>query len=92
VTKRFAIVSVAIAWLLLCKPWFFDRQVIPWDSKDQFYPFARFISQSIRSGDSPFWNPYVYAGYPMASDPQSLMFSPIAVALMLIPASIGTHR
>lgn len=71
-------------WLVLCKPWLLDHRVIPWDSKDQFYPFARFISESIRSGQLPFWNPYVYAGYPMVSDPQSLMFSPLAAGMMLI--------
>ena len=79
-----ALVVLIIGWFILCKPWFIERRVIPWDSPDVFYSFARFASQSIRSGQSPFWNPYVYGGYPMASDPQSMIFSPVAVILMLL--------
>lgn len=89
--KKSAVVILIIGWFILCKPWFFDHKTVPWDSKDQFYPFAHFVSQSIRSGESPFWNPYVYAGYPMASDPQSLMFSPIALGLFLIPSHLSIH-
>jgi Bacterial membrane protein YfhO len=91
VTKKAAVAILVVGWLILCKPWFLDHRVVPWDSKDVFYPFAHFVSESIHSGDSPFWNPYVYAGYPMASDPQSQMFSPIALALMLIPAHPSYH-
>jgi hypothetical protein len=82
-TKKQAILVLILGWLILCKPWFVNHRVVPWDSKDVFYPFARFISQSIRAGQSPFWNPYVYGGYPMASDPQSMMFSPLGLILML---------
>ena len=48
-----------------------------------FYPFASFVSHSIHSGQSPFWNPYVFSGFPMISDPQSMMFSPVSLGLIL---------
>lgn len=82
-TKGWAIAILVLGWFILCKPWIIDHRAIPWDNKDVFYPFASFISNSIRSGQSPFWNPYVYGGYPMISDPQSMMFSPVSLVLML---------
>ena len=82
---------LAAGWLVLCRPWFMGGLIIPWDSKDQFYPFLHFVAESLRNGDSPFWNPYIYGGYPMVSDPQSMMFSPLALALALIPARMTPH-
>ena len=61
--------------------------VVPWDSKNQFYAFFRFLSATMRSGDWPLWNPYHYGGHPSVADPQSLVFSPVFVAWgMLDPA------
>jgi len=81
----YAILLLVVVWLILCRPWFIEGRVIPYDSKDQFYPFLYFVAESLRSGDSPFWNPYIYGGYPMVSDPQSMIFSPLALGLALIP-------
>ena len=54
--------------------------VVPWDSKNQFYAFFRFLSETMHTGAWPFWNPYHYSGHPSAADPQSLLFSPIFFA------------
>jgi hypothetical protein len=53
--------------------------VAPWDSKNQFYAFFRFLASSIQSGSTPFWNPYHYGGHPSIADPQSLIFAPAFV-------------
>ena len=79
-----AVFLLAIGWLILCAPWFVEKRTIPFDSKDYFYPSLYFVSQSIRNGALPFWNPYVYGGYPMVSDPQANIFSPVALLLMII--------
>ena len=50
--------------------------MVPWDSKNQFYAFFRFLSTSLHSGVMPFWNPYHYGGHPSVADPQSLIFAP----------------
>ena len=86
-----AVLLLVAAWLVLCRPWFSGGQVVPWDSKDQFYPFLHFVAESLRNGDSPFWNPYIYGGYPMVSDPQSMIFSPLALALALVPERMTPH-
>ncbi|HET7887585.1 MAG TPA: YfhO family protein [Bradyrhizobium sp.] len=53
--------------------------VVPWDSKNQFYAFFRFLSETLHSGAWPFWNPYHYGGHPSAADPQSLIFAPVFI-------------
>ena len=57
---------------------------MPWDSKNQFYAFFRFLSATLRAGEWPFWNPYHYGGHPSVADPQSLVFSPVFVAWGLL--------
>ncbi len=66
-----AVWSAAVAWRMA------SDVVIPWDSKNQFYAFFRFLAASIHSGSTPFWNPYHYGGHPSIADPQSLVFAPV---------------
>src|SRR3954471_4949614 len=66
-------------WLLAASRWILTDTVVPWDSKNQFYAFFRFLASSIHSGTSPFWNPYHYGGHPAVADPQSLIFAPAFV-------------
>jgi hypothetical protein len=71
--------SVAIAW-----PWLSGAVTVPWDAKAHFYPQLSFLAQSIGAGESPFWNPYIFAGWPQVADPQSLIFVPVMLALALV--------
>src|SRR5499427_6504417 len=66
-------------WLLAASRWIVTDTVVPWDSKNQFYAFFRFLASSIHSGVTPFWNPYHYGGHPSVADPQSLVFAPLFV-------------
>jgi hypothetical protein len=66
-------------WLLAASRWIVTDTVVPWDSKNQFYAFFRFLASSIHAGVSPFWNPYHYGGHPSVADPQSLIFAPLFV-------------
>jgi len=61
--------------------WILNGTVVPWDSKNEFYPVFRFLADELAKGAWPFWNPYHYSGYPAAADPQSLVFSPTMVML-----------
>jgi hypothetical protein len=71
---------VMAVWLTAASRWIIKDAVVPWDSKNQFYAFFRFLSATLRAGDWPFWNPYHYGGHPSVADPQSLVFSPVFVA------------
>src|SRR5258708_1071 len=72
---------VTVVWICAVGHWIAKGAVVPWDSKNQFYAFFRFLSATLRSGEQPFWNPYHYGGHPSVADPQSLIFSPLFLLL-----------
>jgi hypothetical protein len=78
------IALVAAFWLAAASRWIVSDAVVPWDSKNQFFAFFRFLSATLRNGDWPFWNPYHYGGHPSVADPQSLVFSPIFIVWGLL--------
>ena len=81
--------ALAVAWLLLNLPLLLGLHILPWDASDQFYPTVYFNAHSLRHGIAPWWNPYVYAGYPQIADPQGMLFSPLLMGWMLIPTDPG---
>jgi hypothetical protein len=66
----------AVAFLIVASPWLSGAVAIPYDAKSQFYPQFVFLARSLAQGQSPFWTPNVFAGWPQIADPQSLIFSP----------------
>jgi hypothetical protein len=86
-----AIVSLAGFGLLAQAFWWFSDSVVPWDSKNHFYPMFRFLADSLQHGEIPLWNPYHFGGHPSAADPQSLLFTPSLFLFALIAphASMG---
>jgi hypothetical protein len=73
-----------VAFLAVASPWLMDAVRIPWDSVSQFYPQFAFLSRSFATGQSPFWTPNVFAGWPQIADPQSLVFSPLHLLVALL--------
>src|SRR4051812_20858663 len=71
-----ALVSLACLALVAQAFWWFSDSVVPWDSKNHFYPMFRFLADSLQHGEIPLWNPYHFGGHPSAADPQSLLFTP----------------
>ncbi len=74
------------AFVLLAWPWLSGTLTIPWDAKAQFEPEMQFLATSVARGDSPFWTPNLFAGWPQIADPQSLIFSPLHLALASLDA------
>jgi hypothetical protein len=74
---------IGAIWLVAMSRWTLTDSVVPWDSKNQFYAFYRFLASALESGVSPFWNPYHYGGHPSVADPQSLIFAPLMVLYAL---------
>lgn len=70
--------------LVLTWPWLSGRVTIPWDAKAHFHAQVAFLAQSIHSGQSPFWAPYVFGGHPQIADPQSMIFSPPFLLLAML--------
>ncbi len=71
-------------WIVMGWPWLSGAVTIPWDAKAHFQPQIQFLAESLHRGESPFWNPYVFAGHPQIADPQALIFSPPILLLALI--------
>jgi hypothetical protein len=76
-----ALTLFAAAFVVLAWPWLSGRVTIPWDAKAQFFPQLQFLAASLAKGESPFWTPHVFAGWPQIADPQSLIFSPLHLLL-----------
>jgi hypothetical protein len=75
-----------IAFLALAWPWLSGAVEIPYDAASQFYPQLAFLARSFATGQSPFWTPNIFAGWPQIADPQSLIFSPVHfIAALLVP-------
>jgi hypothetical protein len=76
-----SVVFYTAAFAVLSWPWLSGALTIPWDAKAQFQPELQFLAASLARGESPFWTPNVFAGWPQIADPQSLIFSPLHFAL-----------
>ena len=72
-----------LGFAVLAWPWMSGRVTIPWDAKSNSFPNLSFLARSLAQGQSPFWTPNVFAGWPQIADPQSLIFSPLHFALAL---------
>lgn len=87
-TERFPLVGAfglyTVAFLALAWPWLSGAVEIPYDAASQFYPQLAFLARSFATGQSPFWTPNIFAGWPQIADPQSLIFSPFHVIVALL--------
>ena len=72
-----SVALVAAISVISALHWTVKDAVVPWDSKNQFYAFFRFLLETLHSGAWPFWNSYHYSGHPSVADPQSLIFAPV---------------
>lgn len=87
----FSVLLISILWIYMYLEWIVGRVIIPYDSLDEFYPFTYFISQSYRNGQAPWWNPYNFVGFPIISDPQALIFSPLVMLPMAMISNPTPH-
>jgi hypothetical protein len=86
---RRLLLALCVVWALLNFNVLFMGRVLPWDAIDQFYPTVFFNAHALRSGQWPWWNPYIYGGYAQIGDPQGMMFSPLLMAWMLLREAPG---
>ena len=54
------------------------------DSLVQYLPFRYHLSESIQHGYFPFWNPYLYTGFPIHADMQGMTWNPIVLTISLL--------
>jgi hypothetical protein len=70
------VIAVVVFWAAAAAMWPLSGAVVPWDSKNQFYPMLRYLGTALEHGELPLWNPYHFSGHPSVADPQSLLFTP----------------
>jgi hypothetical protein len=70
-----ALVVVAFFWPLVLGGYWIPRG--GGDLVSFIWPMYRFAAHSLRLGQIPLWNPYVYGGAPFVADNQSGVFYPI---------------
>jgi hypothetical protein len=71
-----AALAVLAFWAAAAAMWPLSGAVVPWDSKNHFYPMLRYLATALEHGELPLWNPYHFSGHPSVADPQSLLFTP----------------
>lgn len=76
--------ALAATWLLLCAPWLLGRRALRYDAAQEFYPAVAFTVQQLRRLEGPWWNPYLFGGYPHFADPQGMTFQPTVILPMLL--------
>lgn len=80
------VAAVCAFWVVAASLWWLAGGVVPWDSKNHFYPMLRHLGAALAQGEWPLWNPYHFSGHPAVADPQSLLFTPTMVAFAwLVP-------
>ena len=84
IVALFALLFLVPAW-----PWLSGAVTIPYDAKSTFYPPVAFMARAFASGQSPFWAPEVFAGWPNIADPQSMLASPLHVLLAFVSSAPG---
>lgn len=62
----------------------FLQNTLKWDMTDQYFPWRYFVSECLRNGIFPQWNPYQHLGYPIHADPQSGVWYPIVWVISFI--------
>lgn len=81
--------KLLILWALLGAPWLLGVKIIPFDAMQQFFPAVGFVAEQLRHLQAPWWNPYLFGGYPQVADPQMMNFQPSMVLPMLLaPTSL----
>src|SRR4051812_7689665 len=71
-----AVLAVVLFWAAAAALWPLTGSVVPWDSKNHFYPMLRYLGAALEHGELPLWNPYHFSGHPSVADPQALLFTP----------------
>jgi len=55
------------------------HNILLYDQAYQFYPWRVYVSQALRQGFLPFWNPYIYCGAPLMAADQPAVFYPLNI-------------
>jgi len=93
-TCNWQFIILLLLWVLFFwrffTPWEADRVMFPeGDFTHHYYVYRSFAYDELRAGRFPLWWPGVFSGYPFQADPQSALFYPPAMLVMLFCLMLG---
>ena len=62
------------------------RYIFPWDFRGVQLPLITFLSDELRRGRFPLWNPYDYCGYPIFANIEACFFNPVVLGCAWLAA------
>ncbi|HEY3116862.1 MAG TPA: hypothetical protein VGK54_08975, partial [Chloroflexota bacterium] len=78
-------VVLLLAVLLTFRESIFQKQVVfESDTLNFYYPLESWISQELKQGHFPLWNPNIFAGYPIFADGELGLANPLHLLLLLL--------
>ena len=79
------VLALVLFWDLLWLPG--DQLIAGNDLQHMFLQWWRFGLESLRQGELPLWNPYLFSGVPFLANPQPALFYPPVWLLLVLPAA-----
>jgi hypothetical protein len=83
------VILVGAAALFFREALFTEQTFYFRDITSFFHPTRRLISELVREGHLPLWNPYVLSGFPLAADVVNNVFYPLSALYYLLPFDTG---
>ncbi len=66
---------------------FSNRVLASGDILLYFYPYRQYVAETLRAGQMPFWNPYLFMGAPLLANPQAAVLYPLHWPLLWLPVT-----
>lgn len=73
VVAALAVLALAFFWKIALT----NRVLVGLDVYSYFYPYRDYVSQALREGHLPLWNPYLFMGAPLLANSQAAVLYPL---------------
>lgn len=79
-------ITCVVLWQRL---WTGSQTLFLWDDGTYFHPMKSFLAETVRSGEWPWWNPWIRNGLPFFANPQVGLFYPPSVLFYVLPTALA---
>jgi hypothetical protein len=91
-TARDAIVAAIVAVICVVlwqRLWDASQTLYLWDAGTYFYPMKDLLGRTVRSGEWPWWNPWIRNGLPFYANPQAGLFYLPSLLFYFLPTALA---
>lgn len=71
-----AIALLGLVTFVFYLPYLQGKVFFPWDIQDRFFPLLYYVASTLKAGEVPLWNPYMWGGMSLVGDPEIGIFYP----------------